>query len=129
MSLYRQLEAPCEPVSDSKDRGLRNFLSSVSSDPGVLDQASARDLVTLEIGCTLFGFMLLPEEDLDVTAALSSLGVDSLIAIEIHNWCRRVLGIDMGVLEISNAKTIRSLGDAAVALLKEKHGVDDKEAA
>lgn len=50
------------------------------------------------------------EEELDVTQAPSDPGVDSLVRIEIRNWWRRILGLEISVLEIWNAKCIRALG-------------------
>jgi len=41
-----------------------------------------------------------------VGMSLTSIGVDSLVSIEIRNWWRRTLGMDITVLEIINAGTI-----------------------
>lgn len=52
-------------------------------------------------------------------------GVDSLVTIELRNWLRRRLGIEVTTLEIlsSSGGTIASLGQIAVERLKMRFGV------
>lgn len=52
-------------------------------------------------------------------------GVDSLVTIELRNWLRRRIGIEVTTLEIlsTSGGTIASLGQISVERLKSKFGV------
>jgi aryl carrier-like protein len=53
------------------------------------------------------------KEAIDVKQSLSAFGVDSLVAIEIRNWWRQSLGLEISVLEIMNSGSIERLGKNA----------------
>lgn len=48
-------------------------------------------------------------EALDATRPLANYGVDSLVAVELRNWVRAGLGIEMSALEIVGARTLTML--------------------
>ena len=48
-------------------------------------------------------------EALDATRPLANYGVDSLVAVELRNWVRAELGIEMSALEIVGARTLTML--------------------
>ena len=123
MALYRNLENADTIDTSGANEALKHFLSSVATDSALLNNASSVEFLAHEIGVTLFGFMLKPLDDLDVTAPLSALGVDSLISIELKNWCRQKLAIEISVLEILNVKNLAALGQVTVDGLKAKFGV------
>ncbi|KFZ19179.1 hypothetical protein V501_00783 [Pseudogymnoascus sp. VKM F-4519 (FW-2642)] len=124
MSLYRYLESSEEKTTDTKDGRLQALLNSVSVNPKVFQDQTSLELVTSAIGHTLCSYVLQPQEDLDVTTSLSSLGIDSLVSIEFRNWFRRTLSVDISSLEIVSAGTIEHLGKMAIALLLKKYGVN-----
>jgi aryl carrier-like protein len=126
MSLYRQLESYLEETSlECSDGGLRALLNSAASGPDVLYDPRNLEIITGEIGRTICSFMMWPEENLDLTQSLAAMGVDSLVGIEIRNWWRRTLGVDISVLEIMKAGTVEHLGETAFKLLQEKFGVKE----
>lgn len=98
----------------SRDEEMREFLKDVEENPEVLNKPDTLHRISMEIGRTLFKFLALPEEDLDVGMTLESIGVDSLVSIEIRNWWRRSIGLEVTVLEILNAGTIEGLGRLAI---------------
>jgi aryl carrier-like protein len=57
----------------------------------------------------LCDLMLKPLEDLDVNLGVAALGVDSLVAIELKNWLRRKLVLEVSVIEIMNAPSLLAL--------------------
>lgn len=121
MALYRNLEVAADTSGGTASEGLKEFLSSASVDLAILDDKASLDFLTQEIGHRICSFMLQPEEDLDVTRSLSAMGVDSLVSIEIRNWWRRSLGLEISVLEIMNAGSVARLGQVAVEALRAKH--------
>lgn len=121
--LYRQIEKSEDAVSDKRDEGLRSFLESVATCPDLLHDQDTKEHILLEVGRTLYTFMVLPLEDLDLSVTLESVGVDSLVGIELRNWLRRSLGLNASVLDIMNTKTIEGLGNFTITALQEKYGV------
>ena len=127
MSIYRNLESVGTTNSGPADEGLKQFLAGVSSEPSMLNVQANLDYLTHEIKVQLCSFMLRAEEDVDVTQSLSALGVDSLVAIEIRNWWRQGLGLDISVLEIMNAGSMAQLGTNAAEGLRRKHKTEVRE--
>ncbi|PYI12621.1 hypothetical protein BO78DRAFT_457054 [Aspergillus sclerotiicarbonarius CBS 121057] len=120
MGLYHNRESVTSSSTHETD-ALKSFMNSVEADPGVLEDTASVELVTREIAIKIYTFMLQPLEDLDVAVSLASLGVDSLVTIEIRNWMKRSLGgIEVSTLEILNAGTISSLGRLAIETLKKR---------
>ena len=71
----------------------------------------------------LCSLLSIPEEEFDASSAVSTLGVDSLVKIEIRKWWRRHLDIDISIFEISNAPSVKHLIDSAVQSLEAKFGM------
>ena len=100
---------------------LRDFLLTITSNFFTLNEASSACFFAKVISKQLLSFILyiLPllsftinvNDDGDEAAitlnlvhqSSASMGVDLLISIKVRNWARRVLGLEMGVLEIINA--------------------------
>ena len=114
MALYRNLENVNTVDTSGANESLKELLSSIATNSTMLHDASSAEFLAHEIGVTLFGFMLKPLGDPDVKAPLGALGVDSLIIIELKNWCRQKLGIEISVLEILNVENLAALGQLAV---------------
>ncbi|KAF7553839.1 hypothetical protein G7Z17_g3331 [Cylindrodendrum hubeiense] len=128
-SLYANMDPTDRIDTESRDEELRELLKEAEANPDMLNEPTTLQRLSLEIGRTLFKYLVLPEEDLDVNLTLESIGVDSLVSIEIRNWWRRSLGLDITVLEIMNAGTIEGLGKTAISALKEKFRVKQDTAA
>ncbi|KAL9030025.1 MAG: hypothetical protein Q9180_006955 [Flavoplaca navasiana] len=118
MSLYRNLETLTPSGSRIENESLGHFLATVSKSPSILSEQANAEFLTREIGLRLCNFMLRSEDDLDLKQPLSVLGVDSLVAIEIRNWWRQGLGLEISILEIMNAESIGHLGKVALKGLK-----------
>ncbi|KAI4158412.1 MAG: hypothetical protein LQ342_007453 [Letrouitia transgressa] len=125
MSIYRNLETASSAPATSTNEALKHFLSATSQDPALLAQESSLGFLAREIGARLQDLLLRSSEDLDLDANLSGMGVDSLVSIEIKNWWKRNLGLEITVLEILSAGTVRNLASVAVKGLKEKYGGAD----
>ena len=119
---------------------LRDFLSTVAATPSTLDEASSARFLAEAISKQLLSFIIhaspsssagadVDEGVGDDVAAVdlahqspASMGVDSLVSIEVRNWGRRVLGLEFGVLEIMNAASFLQLGEVAVQRLRKEFG-------
>ncbi|KAL5043621.1 hypothetical protein BDW71DRAFT_216220 [Aspergillus fruticulosus] len=128
VDIYRNIEAArLLDGTDSRNGGeedkLAAFMTELKSSPSVLDRADALAFLTHEIGVKIYEFMLQPVDELDVSKALVTLGVDSLVIVEIRNWLRRKLEVEASTLEILNGGTIETLGQICVHRLREKYGV------
>ncbi|KAL7928104.1 hypothetical protein V8C35DRAFT_333716 [Trichoderma chlorosporum] len=121
MSLFRQLEQPNQQDAAEDRRNLGQLLNSAAVNPTILYTPETLEFVTKEIGAALCTLMMKPTEGLDTTMTLTSMGVDSLVSIEIRNWWRRSLGVDISVLEISTSGTIERLGRLAIMSLQDKY--------
>ncbi|KIA75610.1 polyketide synthase [Aspergillus ustus] len=130
VDIYRNIEATILASTsngsgtneDSEDK-LATLMMTVRSDPSILTHPDTLPLVTREIGLKIYEFMLKPIDELDVSKALVTLGVDSLVIVEIRNWLRRRLEVETSTLEILNGGTIEMLGRVCVERLSEKYGV------
>ena len=119
-SVYHANESSASSNSSKTNDALDVFLSSISTDRSLLKSEAGLELITREIGTCIYGFMLRSIEEMDVAQPLTELGIDSLITVEIRNWWRRKLGIEINTLEILNGGTIKSLGELALKRLQEK---------
>ncbi|KAM7187669.1 putative polyketide synthase [Naviculisporaceae sp. PSN 640] len=88
-----------------------NFLAEIETNPQLLTTGEGVTRLAKHIRSALCGFVMKPEADLDLTAGFTSLGIDSLVAIEMRNWSRQRLGLDISVLEIMRAGNITSLAE------------------
>lgn len=123
MGLAYQKEAPSTQDEDAKSEGMRAIISAIASDPQILNDTNTLDQITTEIGRTLCSFAMIPEEDMDINMSLEAMGIDSLVSIELRNWWRGTLGVDISVLEMTSAGTVGRLGILAIESLKKKHGL------
>lgn len=129
MSQYRNL-LPAGDISGSSgggaaadDGGLKSFLASVESNPHLLEQEDQILVLARHIQSTLGGFMIRAADELDIHGAMSELGVDSLVAIELRNWFRRSMALDVSVLEIVQAESLQGLARVASERMMAKLGI------
>lgn len=107
--------------NESDSERLKQFLSECRSKPVLLGLPDPIYMIAQEAGMTLNGFMMRGDETLDLNVPLTTLGVDSLVSIELRNWFRKTVGVEITVLEAVNAGSLMSLGEHAVHKLKEKY--------
>lgn len=124
MSLCHRQESAAERSTDLQSGHLRVLLDLIASNKSVLGEPETLKVITREIGKALCNFTMSAEENLDVTTSLVSLGIDSLLGIEVRNWWRRTFGADITVIEIMVARTVENLGIMALDSLKERFGYE-----
>lgn len=125
MLVYRNVEQGAGVSADTTpgDSGeeLSRFLRDIASNMALLSSEEAAALLAREVGRTLLGFMMRAEGELDLGAPLGSVGIDSLVSIELRNWIRRRIGAEVTVLEIVRAESLARLGETVQGKLIEKY--------
>lgn len=128
MLVYRNIEQGAGAGADTAASGdsasgeeLSRFLRDIASDMALLKSGEAAALLAREVGRTLLGFMMRAEGELDLDAPLGTVGIDSLVSIELKNWIRRRIGAEVTVLEIVRAESLARLGETVQGKLVEKY--------
>ena len=71
-----------------------------------------------ELGKSIYSFT---GQEQELTDEMSAIVIDSLISIEIRNWFRRKLPLEITLTEISCAGNVGALSELTVAKLKARH--------
>nr|ALQ33027.1 putative polyketide synthase [Fusarium subglutinans] len=114
------------PTGDKADtRGersqLKDFLESVSGGAvEILVKEESIDFLSIEIGRKVNDFLLRPDGPVDPNLRLSEMGLDSLTAIELRRWFSQVFGLQVSVLEMIGAASLREVGRIVATRLGEK---------
>ena len=128
MSMYRNSDHSNSLRSPTAgNESLKSFLSAVAANPSLLADTSSLGFLSREIGACLCSFVQIPVEDLSLTRSLTAMGIDSLLAIEVRNWWRQALGLEVTTLEILGSENVAALGRIALEGLKLKHSVEAKQ--
>lgn len=118
-----------EPSPSS--HGLADFISHLRSSPTDLGSPSTLASIAREIASRIFGLL---SRDLDQTdevllasVSLASLGIDSLITIEVRNWWKCTFGSQITSSQLMNASNFLRLAELGIAQLREasKVGLGD----
>lgn len=67
-------------------------------------------------------FLLVPVEEIDAQRSPESLGIDSLVAVELRTWFKDGFGASVSTMDILKAKSFRALGEKAAEKMVEKLG-------
>ncbi|KAL4906190.1 hypothetical protein BDW74DRAFT_139610 [Aspergillus multicolor] len=122
LSIFRNNQTASAETSESGNEGsLRSFLTSLQSEPEKLSDPSSSIFMATEIARRIYAFLMKEDVEIDTAQTLSAMGADSLVAIEIRNWWKQALGVDVTVLELtSGGNTLADLGGLAIQRLREK---------
>lgn len=121
LTVFRNVQGEATRGGMTGNEGLRSFLGTLASEPERLDEPSTTVFIAEEIAKRVFTFLMQEDAVIDGSQTLTSMGADSLVAIEIRNWWKQTLNIEITVLELSDpGRTMDMLGALAVQRLKEK---------
>lgn len=122
LSRVHQEEGSSPDSGETKDGGLKGFLSAVQDNPEVLHDASSAQVTAKEIARQVSIYTMRGgDQEVDLTLSLQDFGVDSLVSIELRNWWKQAFGDDVTVLQLMNSSSFMNLGQKAVDQLKQKH--------
>lgn len=116
---------PQSPTAEPgpSSNGLADFILHLRSDPTGLDSPSSLTLIAREIASRLFGLLsreLDPADEVVLASvSLASLGIDSLITIEVRNWWKRTFGSQISSMQLINANNFLQLASLAITQLRE----------
>jgi NAD(P)-dependent dehydrogenase (short-subunit alcohol dehydrogenase family) len=116
MAAYRNISTT-EGASDSSSDALKGFLAEARHDAAILKSADTPAFLAHEMGKKLFSLVLRAEEEIQTSVALSDLGMDSLVAIEMRSWWRQTFGFEISVLELLGMGSLDALGAHATEKL------------
>ncbi|PYI31307.1 putative polyketide synthase [Aspergillus indologenus CBS 114.80] len=112
-SIYYNLNRDGEPTTtaSSKPNSLREFLASAATQPILLKDETAVRKITDAIAVALADFLMRDKDGIALTDSFSSLGIDSLVVMEMRNWIRQHFGVDRSVLTILRCSSLLKLGE------------------
>ncbi|PYH80087.1 ketoacyl-synt-domain-containing protein [Aspergillus uvarum CBS 121591] len=117
-STYENLQGQVERDLETDKMDLKGFLSEIQSNPDLLDDPATELRIMSEL-CTLINAHM--SRDGRESEDMATIPIDSLMSIEIRNWFRRQLGMEISLTEISKAGTVGGLSRVCVATLKERY--------
>jgi aryl carrier-like protein len=107
MAIYHNLDksAEAETASPLSRKSLKGLLESEDSQEG------KTRLIARAVAGALANFLIKDEDAIPLDRPLESLGMDSLVAMEVRNWIRQQSGVDISVFTIVQSPSLIDLGD------------------
>ncbi|KAL0932749.1 polyketide synthase [Colletotrichum truncatum] len=101
----------------TEDNGTEAFVTLARSDPTTLrDSTSVTGLAQL-ISATLSHLMLRPVEDFPLSESLTSIGLDSIISIELVDWIHQQFHVGMTSMEVTQCASLIHLAEKIIEQL------------
>ncbi|KAJ5762471.1 polyketide synthase [Penicillium nucicola] len=100
---------------------LKKFMVDVEKDPSILLQKETATVITRELISLMTQHTAEPRDAGDED--LLNIVIDSLMMIEIRNWTRRNISIEVSLADVSKAHTVGGLAGLVIERLKMKFNV------
>ncbi|XPS73997.1 Mycolipanoate synthase [Ascochyta lentis] len=122
ISIFRINQGSVTGESGQEGENLRSFLLALSSQPEKLEDPATSNFLAEKIAERVSGFLMVEGDASNTSRTLTTMGADSLVAIEIRNWWRQTFGVEVSALELADpSNTMEALGKLAVHRLKERY--------
>ncbi|KAJ5109662.1 hypothetical protein N7532_002307 [Penicillium argentinense] len=118
-SLYANLQSAVAVQRQAKHDHLRALLAQVDLAPDKLDDAEYTNDMRSVVRRTVADYVL-PGKELD-DEQMAAITVDSLTAIELKNWTRRIMKVEISLKDINQAGTLEGLSILLLNQLKSKY--------
>ncbi|EXL92121.1 KR domain-containing protein [Fusarium oxysporum II5] len=127
MGAYHNLSTGDQADTRGESSQLKVFLQSVSEGNAIETLAKEESIgfLSMEIGTKFNDFLLRPDAPVDPDLKLSEMGLDSLTAIELRRWLGQVFGLQVSVLEMIEAASLKEVGRIVATRLGEKINLRD----
>lgn len=103
------------------DNKFRSLITRIEENPLILNDPNTEVLVCRELGRLITGYLgdgnKMSDED------FAGIAIDSLMAIEIKDWVRGNMNMDIGMDQTSRSKTVGELARYTVERLQVTHGL------
>ena len=96
-------------------------LAAVLESEGLPDEERAT-VIAAAIAAALANFLIREEGSIPLDQPLESLGVDSLVAMEVRNWIRQRLGVETSTIAIVQSPSLLNLGEEVRLALADRAG-------
>ncbi|CAG8024491.1 unnamed protein product [Penicillium nalgiovense] len=128
-SIYPNLDSASAGVGgdqSSHANVLKALLAQIQADPSLTGKKETEVALLMELGRFISHNLTGQTQDqgpdsADDTEAMATMAVDSLMAIEVRNWLRRSLGVEIPTVEINRAGTLGGLVKVVLKGLGEKY--------
>lgn len=92
---YHNASIESDDGSGASSDFLEILLVKAKTKPSILINSEVVETLLIEIGMRLFMFQLKSEDDSDVSVSLASLGLDSLVGVEMRSWWCQTIGLTL----------------------------------
>ncbi|CAA9966684.1 Beta-ketoacyl synthase [Pyrenophora teres f. maculata] len=89
---------------------LNAFLTTIKKDTSLLHSTETVEIFALEVGKKLCSLVLADDSDLRVSANVSDIGLDSLVAVEMRGWWKLTFGFEISTLDLLSLGTLEAMG-------------------
>jgi NAD(P)-dependent dehydrogenase (short-subunit alcohol dehydrogenase family)/acyl carrier protein len=108
MTIYYNLDRS-EEVSTSNSSEKTSLKSLLAAEN--LTEDGKTTTIARAIGSAVANFLIKDEDSIPLDKPLESLGMDSLVAMEVRNWIRQQVGVEMSTITIVQSPSLLQLGD------------------
>lgn len=126
--VYRNVNGASQGSSAAVPAGgknsLRELMDRITAHPALLteDKANVTAAISQALSAAVADFLIKDEESISGSESLPSLGVDSLVAMELRNWIKQRLGVETTVFTLLQSPSLLASADQIREALVAKMG-------
>ncbi|KAM5491840.1 Mycolipanoate synthase [Microsporum canis] len=121
-ALYSNIESKGVGTGQTENNEIKTLLSRIGQNPAYLKSPESKAMIFRAMGNMIMQNMAHTQGMDD--DELAKVAIDSLTAIEIRNWVRRNMGLEVSLVEIGKAGAIGKLAVTVHELMMAKYGIN-----